>query len=82
MKKMLATLVLVSPLLLAGGGEYRILPVDPEEQHPLPQHTIEVPQPWNWTLILTGLFGTLTASVPGYFTYKTVKARRAVKREE
>jgi hypothetical protein len=36
----------------------------------------------DWTLVLVAGFGALGACVPAYYGYKSVKRRRACKREE
>lgn len=74
MKRLVALLLLVAPLLMAG------YPQEQQEQRVArrPRHESTV----DWTTVLVAGFGCLGASVPAYFTYRSVQARRRAKREE
>lgn len=59
-------LLLLTPLLIAGGG-------DP----PIQQHVAELPEPsTNWTMIIVAFLGMLGACVPAYLGYRAHKRRK------
>lgn len=49
----------------------------------MPQQQVKILEPTvDWTLVLVAGFGALGACVPAYYGYKSVKRRRACKRED